>query len=198
MGDTSVADLPVQVRRDLPEAAQSIFAKAHSKSEGTPGRALLAGWSAVAAAGYREGDDGRFEKIEAQAAVEHPIQVQIKKVDADAQVFYGWASVVENAGDLVVDHDGDDWLWREMEQTAFNYCKSGGAHGVMHEAIAESDLIASMPFTPDLQKALGIDLGRVGWLVAFRVNDESLWKRIKSGELSMLSIGASGFRTSVV
>ena len=137
--------------------------------------------------------------VVAGAQVEKRWQLQICKVadQGDARVFYGWASVIEKHGTEVVDHDSDAWEADEMEETAFRFVTDNPEHGENHQRLAGSDLIASMPFTKDLQDALGIDLGLVGWLVGFRVNDERLWKRIKSGELSMLSIGGSGFREEV-
>ncbi len=189
--------LPHPVRRCLNFDAQSIFLKACNAATGSQGRALFDGWSAVKSAGYQANGDGVFVKADGEL-VELELQLKIEKLHPDDQIFYGWASVVQKGGEQVVDHDGDGWSWQEMEETAFAFLKESRAHGVMHDALSASDLCGSLAFTPDLQKALGIDLGQIGWLVGFRVHDESLWKRIKSRELSMLSIGATGFRTSVV
>ena len=131
--------------------------------------------------------------------IEKRWQLEICKVadDDEKRVFYGWASVIEKHGVEVVDHDNDSWEEAEMEETAFRFVTDNPEHGENHQRLAGSDLVASIPFTKDLQDALGIDLGLVGWLLGFRVHDDALWKRIKSGELSMLSIGGSGFREEV-
>ena len=126
------------------------------------------------------------------------MKLELFSKDRAAQVFYAWATVIEKDGVEVVDHDGDSWSAEEMEETAWAFNAASGVHGIRHGAIAEgSELVASIPFTADLQKALGIDLGRVGWLVGYRVADSGLWSDIESGVLPMVSIGASGLRESV-
>ena len=121
----------------------------------------------------------------------------LRKRQAD-QVFYAWASVVEKDGVEVSDHEGDGWDAAGMEVAAWDFCARGGAHGISHRGIAtDSELVGSMAFTKDLQDALGIDLGRVGWVVGFRVGDVELWDDIDNGRLPMVSIGGSGYREPV-
>ena len=58
----------------------------------------------------------------------------------------------------------------------------------MHETEA-GGIVASIVFTEDLQKQLGIDLGKVGWFGTYKVTDDEVWEKVKSGDLPMFSIG---------
>jgi hypothetical protein len=154
----------------------------------------VAGYAAIRRAGWKKGSgDEHFHKRLRLAKA----KLELHKLDEDQRIFYAWATIVEKGGQLVSDHEGDGWTPAEMEKTAWRFVSSGGQHGVMHDGLAGSDLVASMPFTHDLQKALGIDLEKVGWLVGFHVNDEALWGRIRDGDLPMLSIGGNGLRAPV-
>ena len=51
-----------------------------------------------------------------------------------------------------------------------------------------------MVFTRQKQEALGIDLGKVGWFVGFKVDDADVWAKIKSGERPMFSIAGKAKR----
>ena len=46
-----------------------------------------------------------------------------------------------------------------------------------------------------LFRSMGMDDGRHGWFVGMKIHDEETWQKIKSGELSMFSIGGKGVRT---
>ena len=63
-------------------------------------------------------------------------------------------------------------------------------------AIQVGEVVESIVFTQDLQKALGIDLGRVGWFIGMHVPDQAIWKQIRAGTMGAFSIGARGVRTA--
>jgi hypothetical protein len=52
-------------------------------------------------------------------------------------------------------------------------------------------------FAPEVQKALGVDLGKVGWFIGLKIEDVGVWKRVKSGELSAFSFGGRGVREPI-
>jgi len=62
----------------------------------------------------------------------------------------------------------------------------------MHEGEQIGQVIHSWPVTDEIAKSVGIESDREGWLVAFKVYDEEIWKKVKSGELSAFSIGGKG------
>ncbi len=179
--------LTAHLAKHVPEELAAVFETAHDQAVekgASEGRALLAGFESVRPNRPVVLRKCRLERVEFGKAA--------------AQVFYAWASVVEKDGEQVSDHEGDGWDAAGMEVAAWDFAARGGAHTDSHATVAEgSELVASIPFTKDLQEALGIDLGRVGWLVGFRVADPDLWDRIEKGELPMLSIGGSGIREAV-
>ena len=69
---------------------------------------------------------------------------------------------------------------------------------VMHNGKKTGDLVESVVFTADLQKALGIDLKKIGWFVGFKVRDDAAWEQVKSGKLKAFSIGGVGNRREMV
>ena len=54
----------------------------------------------------------------------------------------------------------------------------------MHERGGEAVLIESVVFTEEKMKAMGIPAGTlpVGWWIGFKVLDEDVWEKVKSGE----------------
>lgn len=199
--------LPSSVRNAMPAECQTCFRHAFNSSMGngsSHGRALVAGYAAVRRAGWKKGKgESRFHKRLRLVEKGGQREVVAKQLRLEVigkgpkRVFYAWASVVEKGGELVTDWDGDGWPAEDMEKAAWRYASGPGQHGVNHESLAGSDLVASMPFTADLQKALGIDLGKVGWLVGYHVNDDALWGQIEKGELPMLSVHGYGVREPV-
>ena len=129
------------------------------------------------------------------------MHVRIAKVDDGLQVVWGYASVIEEQGKPVIDAQGDLIESDELVKAAHDFVSSSRTGGLMHikdqsgKAIQVGEVVESIVLTKDLQSALGIDLGRVGWFVGMHVPDPAIWSRIKSGELQAFSIGGSGLRT---
>ncbi len=59
------------------------------------------------------------------------------------------------------------------------------------------EYVESLVFTPDVQKALGVDLGKVGWWIGGFVKADDTWADVKSGKLRTLSIGGSAVREKI-
>lgn len=116
------------------------------------------------------------------------------KVDEDQHIAFGWASVIKEDGEIVVDSQGDMIREDVLQKAAHNFVLDERAGKVMHKGVRIADVVESVVFTEELQKVLGIDLGKVGWFIGFKVHDDKVWKKIKSGELSMFSIGGIGQR----
>ncbi len=125
------------------------------------------------------------------------IPFKISKADADQQMIFGWASIVEKDGKLVIDKQEDFILPEDLEAAAYDYVLNSRTHGHMHVVKGTGRLIESMVFTKEKQDALGIDLKKVGWWCGWHVSDAEVWAAHKRGELPELSIGGSGRRTEV-
>ena len=110
-------------------------------------------------------------------------------VDEDQRLVFGWLSVIEENGESVVDLQGHVIDEAELEAAAYDMVLNGCDAGEMHERIGIGEgLVECMVFTKAKQKALGIDLGKVGLWVGFKVDVEAFAK-VKSGELSAFSLG---------
>lgn len=120
---------------------------------------------------------------------------EILKVSDDEQrLVLGWASVIEEAGKSVVDSQGDVIDEDTLLKAAHGFILDARAGKLMHQGKRVGDVVESIVFTKDLQKALGIDLGKIGWLITYKVRDEELWKEVKAGKYPAFSIGGLGRR----
>lgn len=139
-----------------------------------------------------DGDDG--DDVEKSWT----LPMEIRKIDPDKQLIFGWASVVEKDGKLIVDKQGDIIPVEELETAAYEYVVSSRDGGDMHVQRGVADLVESMVFTLEKQKVLGIDLGQVGWWTGFKVSDSGLWEAHKRGERPEFSIGGAAIPVEVV
>lgn len=178
------ATVPQRIRKELEASQLERYCEAYNAAETAGAGDAVAMWKG-------------FRAVTPQRIVVAKCKLELFEKSQAKQVFYAWASVVEKGGEAVVDWDGDGWTPAEMEESAWNFCASGGQHGIRHSSLADSELVGSLAFTADLQKALGCDLGRIGWLLGWRVHDSALWDDIDNGRLPMLSIGGSGIREPV-
>lgn len=119
---------------------------------------------------------------------------EILKVDRERRVAYGWFSVIEEDGEAVVDSQGDVINEGVLLDAVHEFAIDSRAGRLMHRGHQIADVVESIALTKDVQEALGIDLGRVGWFGAMKFRDDEAWRRVKSGELQAFSIGGSGVR----
>lgn len=127
------------------------------------------------------------------------INVPITKVSDELRTVYGWASVNSEGGHLVTDVQDDQIDDAELIKAAHDFVTSSRAGGLMHARGASGahrlgDVVESLVLTPDIQKALGVDLGKTGWFIGYRVNDDDAWDLVKDGTLKAFSIGGRARR----
>lgn len=120
--------------------------------------------------------------------------VPILKADTAKQIVWGWASVIEEDGKPVVDHQGDVVYEADLLDAAHDYITESRAAKSMHKGRRTGRVVESVVFTKELQKALGIDLGRVGWFIGMKIEDDEIWKMYKDGKLAAFSVGGTGIR----
>lgn len=134
---------------------------------------------------------------------EFEIFADIQKADDELRVVYGWASIVQKDGKPVIDAQGDIVPVIELQKAAHNFVSDARSGGVMHikdadgKIVKVGEIVESVIFTQDLQKALGVDLGQVGWFIGYRVEHDGIWDGIKKGDYPAFSIGGGGFRMEV-
>lgn len=118
---------------------------------------------------------------------------------------WGWASIIEKGGKVVTDHQGDRISEEELVKAAHDYMTNSRIGGALHmynsdkpdEPLSAGRVVESVVLTHDLQKALGIDLGKVGWLVGYHIEDSHVRKAAASGKLISFSIGGKGVREKI-
>lgn len=184
--------------KDLEERSQAL------KGIGPEGRAHLAqaihdhACALGATCGPHGGEDNDDEHQDYVAkGADWSIPFTVAKSDGDQGLIFGWASVVEENGHLIIDKQGDAILPEDLEKAAYDFMLHARQHGQMHDTIGTGRCIESMMFTKEKQAALGIDLGKVGWWVGFKVEDGETRAAIKRGELPEFSIGGSGRRVEM-
>lgn len=109
--------------------------------------------------------------------------------DADEQrIVYGWASVIEQNGKDYIDSQGDIIEEKELLRAARAFMQDPVGLA-QHAGKQIGTVVESMVMTKDLQAALGIDLGMVGWLVGMYIADDEVWADVKSRVYTGFSIG---------
>ncbi len=127
------------------------------------------------------------------------IEFEIIEKNLDRRHVFGWASVAQDRdGHPVVDLGGDLIPVTELEKAAHAFVKDSRVGGEMHQGEPENRLIASLVFTEDIQKALGIPPNTipVGWFVGFEVTPDA-FERVKKGARLQLSIEGKARRQKV-
>lgn len=126
---------------------------------------------------------------------------KIMKSDDEKMLAFGWANVSMRVnGELIEDWQADIIEPEELENAAYNYVLISREGGEMHERGGAAVLIESVVFTKEKMKAIGIPEGTlpVGWWIGFKVLDEDVWEKVKSGEYPMFSIEGEAERVEVV
>lgn len=121
----------------------------------------------------------------------------ILKSDEDQRLVYGWASIIFEDGEPVTDSQGDIIAEDDLLEAAHNYVSQYREAKAMHEGDQIGEVVESLVFTSDVQKALGIDLGKIGWFIGMKIHDDEIWEKVKSGSLAAFSIGGRGRRIEI-
>lgn len=128
---------------------------------------------------------GAVMGIEAKGVAE----TGIMKIDADQRVVFGWASVISEGGEPVIDTQGDIIEADELLKAANDFMMDARVAKAMHDGDQIGEVIHSLPLTKEIGDALGIQSDREGWVIAMKIHDDAVWKSVKSGELGAFSIG---------
>jgi len=113
--------------------------------------------------------------------------VDVYKVDVEKRLVTGWFSVIEENGKPVIDKQDDVILPDTLEKAAHDFMQDSRVGGHLDETEA-GGIVESIVFTKDKQEQLGIDLKKVGWFGTYKVFDDEVWEKVKSGALPSFSI----------
>lgn len=125
------------------------------------------------------------------------LQNTFHKVDEDQRIVWGWASVVTEKGEVVVDSHNDVITPDEMEKMANAFMLDVRVAKAMHEGDSIGEILHSLPLTNEVAKSLGIQSDREGWIIAMKIHDDEAWAKVKSGEFSGFSIGGRSLRHDI-
>lgn len=117
------------------------------------------------------------------------IEGKILKTDDEQRIVYGWASVISENGEMVVDRQGDVIEAEVLVKAVSDFMEHVRVGKAMHKGEQTGVVIHSLPITKEIGDSLGIQSDREGWVVAYKVYDDEVWKMVKSGELAAFSIG---------
>lgn len=123
---------------------------------------------------------------------------EFAKVDEERRLAFGWAYVTDDDGKIVTDHSGDfvdSESLPDFEEAVYGYMLKSREADEMHERFDNiAQIVESVMVTPEKLKAMGVEGGRTGWWVGYKVHDDDVWAKIKSGEYTALSIRGIGTR----
>jgi len=122
------------------------------------------------------------------------VEGQILKADEEQRMVYGWASVVTEKGEPVVDRQGDVIEPETLVKAVNGFMEHVRVGKEMHKGDQIGAVIHSMPVTKEIGESLGIQSDREGWIVAFKVYNDDVWAKVKSGELAAFSIGGRAIK----
>ena len=117
------------------------------------------------------------------------VEGQILKADEEQRLVWGWASVVTEKGEPVIDRQGDVIEPDTLVKAVNKFMEHVRVGKQMHNGDQIGMVVHSLPITKEIGDSLGIQSDREGWVVAFKVYDDTVWAKVKSGELAAFSIG---------
>ena len=183
-GDKTVkvtfGDPNMEIRRDDPKARAN-FRSRHSCDTATD-KTSARYWSCRMWSGSTVG------------SMTKDLEGQILKADDEQRMVYGWASVVTQKGEAVVDRQGDVIEPDTLVKAVNKFMEHVRVGKEMHQGEQIGRVIHSLPITKEIGESLGIQSDREGWVVAFKVYDDDVWSRVKSGELAAFSIGGKAIK----
>lgn len=124
-------------------------------------------------------------------------EITITKVDKKKGLVFGWASVIERDGEIVVDRDNDyiDDEW-ELEKSAYAFVTSCRVGGDNHVRKGVSHLIESMVITQEKIDLLGLPQDtQKGWWAGWQITDPDTLDALEKGEFTGFSVHGKGKRS---
>lgn len=125
---------------------------------------------------------------------------KIHKSDDEKMLAFGWANVaITEGGEQVTDLQEDIVDPDVLENAAYNFVEFYREGGEMHERGGCAILIESIMFTKEKMSVMAIPEGTLpeAWWIGFKVTDEDVWEKVKSGEYPMFSIEGEAIREEV-
>ena len=195
----SIEDLPSRIKDKIPSVEgrdifRRVFNRRFKDSKGDEGSSFAIAFTAIRNAGFKEDKEGKLVKKSEQDFLESH---EFLAKNEERQIVYGWASVIEKDGKEIVDRQDDVIKIDELLTAAHEFVSDARVAKLMHQGEEIGEIVESIVFTKELQKALGIDLKQIGWFIGMHVIDDDIWKMVKQGELGAFSIGGKAIREDI-
>lgn len=116
------------------------------------------------------------------------LTVKIAARDDEKQIVYGEVLIPDS-----VDSQGDTITVEEIEKAAHKYALTPMIIGEGHLKEAKARPVETFIHNPEIMK----NVKPGSWLMAIKISDDELWRMVKEGEMTGLSIGAVAKRISV-
>ena len=124
------------------------------------------------------------------------VTAEVRKVDEQLGVVFGWGLVCTESGEPYVDLQDDHIPESTMLKAAVGFADGARVAKEMHGGPQIGTVVFVWPMTADIAKAIGVQTERTGMLIGMRPNAEVMAK-FKSGEYRGFSIGGRGKRRRV-
>lgn len=122
------------------------------------------------------------------------ITFDFEKADTEGRYVRGWASVVSVGGEAVEDTQGDVIEMDELRKAAHAFITDARVAKAMHAGAQVGEVVESVIVDDAFVKAMGATTDQRGWWIGMKINDDTIRKRVKAGELKAFSIGGRGKR----
>lgn len=119
---------------------------------------------------------------------------EVLKVDEEDRIIYGWASVTKVGGELVVDHQDDVIETETLHKAVNKFMENVRVGKLMHQGEQVGMIVHSFPVSKEIMDAIGIQTDKEGWIVGYKVHEDSLWNDVKSGKYRAFSIGGAAVK----
>ena len=142
-------------------------------------------------------ESGNADELEARLtklADDYTAPELLLKVDEDQRMVWGWASVSTEGGQASIDKQNDYVPIHELQKAVHGHFINTRIGKTMHKGRKTHEIVDTIVFTKELQKALGVELPYEGWFVGVKVHDDKTWEQVKKGKFRAFSIGGTGER----
>lgn len=119
------------------------------------------------------------------------IEIPISKIDESQHLVFGWANVsVSKDGNVIIDSDDEQIDIEDLELAAYAFNLNFRESGVNHRGGAVGKMVESFVVTPEKLEKMGLapDSLPLGWWFGVYIEDDEVFGKVQSGELSMFSI----------
>jgi hypothetical protein len=126
------------------------------------------------------------------------MSVDIAKVDKMQHIVFGWGSVTSVNGVEYIDKQEDIITELELESAVYDFMKSP-MHDEMHESLVPTSVFVESIIVTDEKLSVmfpeqPLPIGKRGWWVGIKINNEGIFAKHLSGEYTGFSITGTAVR----